>query len=234
MDVAYGGGFFHALGWDDGAEGTAGSPARVLYRLYGGVCHQLAFRSWFLFGEQPAYPRSAAQVPGLTPFGQATGLDENDLLAARQFVGNPQTGYKVAICERDVAIYGSLLLFGLLYALFRRRIRPLPWYLWLLIGWVPIGLDGFSQLLSQIPGSPLPFRESTPLLRTLTGFLFGFTTAWFGYPLVEESMADTRALMAPRMQGKRATAPGMPPAPQAPAPPTGSGPGGTPGAGTGP
>jgi hypothetical protein len=29
-------------------------------------------------------------------------------------------------------------------------------------------------------------------MRTLTGFLFGFTTAWFGYPLVEETMADTR------------------------------------------
>jgi hypothetical protein len=29
-------------------------------------------------------------------------------------------------------------------------------------------------------------------LRVLTGFLFGFTTAWFGYPIVEESMREMR------------------------------------------
>ncbi|RMF48821.1 MAG: hypothetical protein D6755_03190, partial [Anaerolineae bacterium] len=29
-------------------------PARWIYRAYGAACHQLAFRSWFLFGEQPA------------------------------------------------------------------------------------------------------------------------------------------------------------------------------------
>jgi hypothetical protein len=30
----------------------------------------------------------------------------------------------------------------------------------------------------------------------LTGFLFGFTTAWFGFPLVEETMSDSRQIMA--------------------------------------
>ena len=63
---------------------------------------------------------------------------------------------------------------------------------------LPIAMDGLSQLLSQpplngfIPPELLSYRESTPFLRSLTGFLFGFTTAWFGYPLVEETMADTR------------------------------------------
>jgi uncharacterized membrane protein len=68
------------------------------------------------------------------------------------------------------------------------------------VGLGPIGLDGFSQLFSQIPStfiqSFLPYRESTPLLRVLTGFLFGLTTAWFMFPLIEESMADTRLLLA--------------------------------------
>ena len=181
----------------------AETPARVLYRLYGGVCHQLAFRSWFLYGEQPAYPRASAAPPGWASFQEATGLDESDrpqtLLEARRFIGNPQVGYKVALCERDVAIYGAVLLFGLLYGLLRRHIKPLPLALWILIGWVPIGVDGFSQILSQAPLHLLPYRESTPLLRTLTGFLFGFTLAWFGYPRVDESMAETRELMAPRM-----------------------------------
>jgi len=41
----------------------------------------------------------------------------------------------------------------------------------------------------------LPYRESTPFLRLLTGFLFGFGTAWFGLPYVEESMRETLGLM---------------------------------------
>ncbi len=49
--------------------------------------------------------------------------------------------------------------------------------LWILIGLGPIGLDGFSQLFSQMDWSWLatifPYRESTPFLRVLTGALFG-------------------------------------------------------------
>jgi uncharacterized membrane protein len=80
------------------------------------------------------------------------------------------------------------------------RLKSIPWYLWLALAIVPIGLDGFSQLLSQPPLSFLPYRESTPFLRVLTGFMFGFFTAWFGYPMVEESMRDTRKLMEDKRQ----------------------------------
>ncbi|MBN2471596.1 MAG: hypothetical protein JXN59_12810, partial [Anaerolineae bacterium] len=79
-----------------GAEG----PARVVYTLYKPMCHQYAFRSWFLFGEQPAYPREAAGVQGLTAFEVYAGQDPTfagipDLTAwsadlqilSRQFVG---------------------------------------------------------------------------------------------------------------------------------------------------
>ena len=167
-------------------------PATTIYRFYGLVCHQLAFRSWFIFGDQAAYPREAADVAGLVPFGIATGLGEDEELAARAYIGEPGIGYKVALCERDVAIYGGILLFGLLFSLTGRKIKPLPWYLWLLVGMMPIAIDGFSQLLSQPPLNFFPYRESTPLFRSITGFLFGFTTAWFGFPIVEESMIDIR------------------------------------------
>ncbi|HLF88704.1 MAG TPA: glutaredoxin family protein [Anaerolineales bacterium] len=180
----------------------AAMPATLIYRGYGFVCHQLAYRSWFLFGNQPAYPRELAGVDGLVPFGEATGLGEsnsnNEMFAARNFVGNEQLGYKVGFCERDVGIYAGLLLFGIVFALTGRRIPLLNWFLWILIGMGPIGLDGFSQLLSQPPlnnfflFSWLPLRESTPFLRSLTGAIFGFTTGWLGYPLVEETMQDTR------------------------------------------
>jgi uncharacterized membrane protein len=177
----------------------ATAPASVIYTAYSPLCHQLGFRSFFLFGEQTFYPRAAAGVQGVTTFGQATGLNENDLLAARAFKGNEQLGYKIALCERDVAIYGSIILFGLLFGLSRRKIPPLHWALWLVFAIGPIGLDGFSQLFSQLPipfiANLLPFRESTPFLRLLTGFLFGFGTAWFGLPYVEESMRETRDLL---------------------------------------
>lgn len=175
-----------------GAEG----PANLLYRGYSYMCHQLAFRSVFIFGEQYVYPRESAELEGVVTYGEATGNNPEDLIAAREFVGNDQMGYKIALCQRDIAIYGGILLFGLVFALTGRRIPPLPWYLWILIGMVPIALDGGTQLVSQlgIPflNSLVPYRESVPLLRYLTGFLFGVTTAWFGYPLVEASMRDTR------------------------------------------
>ncbi len=188
---------------------NAGYPAlaRPIYSTYGAVCHQMAFRSWFLFGEQPVYPREAAGIDEYVSYEAATGLNGADMLAARGFIGNEQVGYKVAFCQRDVAIYGAILAFGLLYAATGRRIRPLHWMLWIAIGMAPIGLDGFSQLLSQIPNWPFwEYRESTPLLRTLTGAVFGFTTAWFGIPLLEESFQDVRvqvASKAARLKGSK-------------------------------
>ena len=176
------------------------APANVIYTAYSPLCHQLAFRSFFLYGEQIYYPRQAAGVTGVLTYGQATGLPENDLLAARAFRGNATVGYKVALCERDVAIYASMLVFGVLFALTGRRMKPLHWILWVLIGILPIALDGFSQLFSQLGlasiNQLLPYRESTPFLRVFTGALFGFTTAWFGIPYIEESMRETRRQLA--------------------------------------
>ncbi|HJR80520.1 MAG TPA: DUF2085 domain-containing protein [Anaerolineales bacterium] len=177
-------------------------PANVIYTIYKPLCHQFGFRSFFLFGEQPYYPLAEAEVAGVKTFEQVTGFQDLDnpgafsRFQARQFIGNDTVGYKMALCERDIAIYGSIFLFGVLYSVTGRRLRPLHWTLWVLIGMAPIGLDGFSQLFSQMNwdwlASIVPYRESTPFLRTLTGALFGFTTAWFAYPYMEESMAETR------------------------------------------
>jgi uncharacterized membrane protein len=176
------------------------TPARWIYRAYSVVCHELAFRSWFLFGEQAVYPRESAGIEGLIPYSEATGLDENDLWAARDFLGNDAIGYKVALCERDIAIYGGILLFGLVFAVAGRRIKPIHWVWWILFGLIPIGLDGLSQLVSQPPMNLIPYRESTPLFRSLTGFLFGFMTAWFGYPYVEETMCENRKILEEKYQ----------------------------------
>ncbi len=220
---------FMKLGWY--------GPARALYTLYGPFCHQLGFRSFYLFGEQLVYPRELAGVEGIRSFedvvvedayyrelfaayavnrpdlvvaGFFEGYENGDpgemltgdvvaiwsdtlLETARIHVGNDEMGYKVALCERDVAIYGMLFFGGLIYAIpyVRRRLRPMPMWLYLWVGLVPIGLDGFSQLLSNPPLDLWLPRESIPAFRVITGSLFGLANAWLAFPYLEISMTET-------------------------------------------
>jgi uncharacterized membrane protein len=181
-----------------GAQGAG----EVIYRVYKPLCHQFAFRSFFLYGEQPFYPLKEAGLSGYKTFEQATGIAGVDdpysytRFEARNFTGDETLGYKVALCERDIAIYLAILGFGIVFGLMGRRVKSLHWAAWLLLGLGPIGLDGFSQLFSQFNwdwlSAIVPYRESTPFLRVLTGGLFGLFTAWFAYPNIEESMGETR------------------------------------------
>ncbi len=179
------------------------TPAKLIYTVYGRLCHQLSYRSWFILGEQAAYPRVFADVDGLITYEEATGFDAFDLDTAINFLGNEVLGFKTALCQRDIAIYTGILLFGLIFSISGKKIPGLPIAVWFLLGLVPIGLDGVSQLVSQLPWDIIPIRESTPLLRTITGGLFGFTTAWFGYPIVEDSMADTRKLLTVKLRASQ-------------------------------
>ena len=193
-------------------------PARTIYTVYSPMCHQMVQRSFFLFGEQPVYPREIAgtnytpiesYIEGLPEFQGITADNwASFFAAARKYVGNEQMGYKTALCQRDMGIYGAILLGGLLYAILRRRydVKPLPVILFIVLGMGPIALDGFSQLFSYwftpadgsaatgllaTLGNLLPGRESPPILRTLTGVWFGLTLVWLAYPNVEESMKET-------------------------------------------
>jgi len=180
------------------------TPANLIYRVYRNMCHQLAYRSVFIFGEQSFYPRAAANVDGLLTYQQATGFGEgnsyDEIMTARTYTGDERIGYKIALCERCLAIYVGILLFGVLFTFSRNSFPYFPWYLWILFGIVPFGVDGITQLISQPPLSLIPFRESTPTIRILSGALFGFITAWFGYPMVEETMSETRQIMRSKWQ----------------------------------
>lgn len=187
------------------------SAAKVIYTLYAPMCHQFAFRSWFLFGDQLVYPREvagsdlksfeayAAQDPhfeGIDLYAWSVDME----LAARSFKGNPQMGYKTALCERDVAIYGAMLLAGGVFAGMRRWLRPAPLWLYLILGLMPIGLDGFSQMFSYSPFGYWPVRETLPGFRVLTGALFGMMNAWLAFPYLEESMQETISVMEARIE----------------------------------
>jgi len=194
----------------------ATAPARVIYTIYSPLCHQFGFRSFFLYGEQAYYPLEEASIEGVLDFESATGIlhlqdpSNQSRLEARRYVGDERVGYKIALCERDVAIYASILFFGLLFGLTGRRFPQLHWLIWIILGLGPVGLDGFSQLFSQFNwpalATLLPYRESTPFLRVLTGSMFGFFTAWFAYPNIEESMQETRQFFIKKFAQVKAAA----------------------------
>ncbi len=140
------------------------SAADSLYSTYHLTCHQWAFRSFFLFGSQPVAVYSQQQLAdlGVDPFAS---------------IGDAGLGWKMAFCERDLAIYLGMLLVGLLYA--RRRDLPPVGYLLYGILILPMALDGFTQLFG--------WRESTWELRILTGLLFGLASAWLILPRLDAS-----------------------------------------------
>jgi len=175
-------------------------PAKLVYKAYAPLCHQMAYRSWFLFGEQPAYPRELANTAYPLTYEEVSGNDPKDLHAARNFIGDAYLGYKVALCERDVAIYGGILLAGLIFGLTRKWVRPLPIPIWILLGVFPMALDGGIQLLTYLP-IQMQAYESTPIMRTLTGLIFGIMNVWLAYPYVEESMEETRITLAAKLAG---------------------------------
>lgn len=92
-------------------------------------------------------------------------------------------GHKMCLCQRCMAIYGTIFGLGILFGLVRGRIQPLKWR-WMLLLWVPMALDGFTQLFG--------WRESTWELRVITGALFALSCVWFGFPYLEQAFKDMR------------------------------------------
>jgi uncharacterized membrane protein len=169
----------------------ATGPAALIYLIYRPLCHQLPQRSFFLFGPQPIY--TLAELANWLNIG--TGVD----LALRAFTGNEAIGYKVALCQRDTAIYGTILLSGLAFGLLRRRwkVAPLPWWAYLIFGVMPMLLDGGYQFISYVvpplwPSGPITPHETTPAMRAITGALFGLATVWLAYPYIQETMEDVQ------------------------------------------
>jgi uncharacterized membrane protein len=145
------------------------TPAKAIYFVYRPACHQRPERSYFLGGSQVLYSPDELEAAGVDPISRD--------------IGNEQVGYKVAFCERDVAIYGSIVVAGMLFGLVRRRLRPLPILVYGLFC-LPMFADGGLQLIGAY--------ESNWALRSITGGLFGFGSVWFAYPYMEEAFADMR------------------------------------------
>ncbi len=92
-------------------------------------------------------------------------------------------GHQMAYCQRNTAIYTSILVGGIAFALVRCKLRRLGFRPYLLLI-APMALDGFTQLFG--------LRESIWQLRVLTGTLFGLATVWLVYPVLEQGFAAMR------------------------------------------
>lgn len=188
---------FMQLGWTGGGK--------AIYTLYSTQCHQLPQRSFFLFGDKSMY--------SLTEVQNAWNNTLNPLIL-RQFVGNPEMGWKVAWSDRMVSMYSSILVFGLLWWPFRQRIKPLPWWGFILLT-MPMAIDGITHLIGDFAGLGQGFRDSNAWLaaltknalptnfyagdalgsinswmRLVTGVLFGLAIVWFGFPYINDWLED--------------------------------------------
>jgi len=93
-------------------------------------------------------------------------------------------GYPLALEQRMLAIFGGLLLGGLLYAPLRDRLRPLGWRPLVLLN-APLLVD----VLSQTAG----LRDSTGPWRVATGLLGALAAAWWAYPRLQRTFAAPAA-----------------------------------------
>jgi uncharacterized membrane protein len=186
---------FMKLGWT--------GPAKAIYLVYSALCHQLPERSFFLFGHQFTY--SLVEI-------QFAWHNTIEPFVLRQFIGNPEMGWKVAWSDRMVSMFLSPLVFGLMWWPLRKRIPRLPWW-GLLLFLLSMALDGTSHMLSDLAGIGQGFRDTNAwlavltnhafspafyagdawgsfnsLMRLATGLLFGIGVVWFGYPYLDETM----------------------------------------------
>lgn len=188
------------------ASGATG-PADAVYFFYSFLCHQLPERSFFFFGQKPMY--SFAEIKAVWPLDGFAGL--------RQFVGNPEMGYKVAWSDRMISTYGGIWIGGLVYLLGGKRLPRLSPILWLVLGVLPIGIDGLTHMANDILAgtSGVGFRDTNTWLqfftgnllpqtfyagdalgsfnswaRWVTGLLFGVTTVLSFFPFIRSAMLD--------------------------------------------
>ncbi len=198
---------FMKLGWQ-----VAGS---LVYLAYSPLCHQMAQRSFFLFGPQGFQMYNIDQLP-VNASGPLAPL------VLKEFAGNAQIGWKVAWSDRMVSMYGSPLIAAVAYAITRQftRVKPLP--LWVLVVFaLPMALDGGTHFLSDFAGIGQGFRDNNAWLavlsnhmlpqwfvsgdalgsfnswmRLISGLTFGFGLGWFALPYMDEAGQELAAIKA--------------------------------------
>lgn len=193
-------------------------PAKVIYWVYSFVCHQLPERSYFLFGSKISYSLSEIQ---------SAWQNTTDAVILRQFIGNPQMGWKMAWSDRMFSMFTSIWVFGIIWAILKKKTGKLQWWRALLLI-LPMAIDGTTHLISDFAGIGQGFRDTNTWLAILTnhslpvafytgdawgsfnawirlisGVLFGLGSVWFGFPLLQEWISNSVKVIDDKYEYRR-------------------------------
>jgi uncharacterized membrane protein len=143
------------------------AASNAIYDGYSFLCHQMAQRSFFFFGQKIMY--YANELPL-----QLTGSTGTDTLLLREFRGNEIAGWKVAWSDRMVYLYGGVWLASAAHLVLShfRRIKSIHWWVFgLLI--LPMMVDGGTHMLSDTTSGLFDgFRYRNEWLASLTAHAF--------------------------------------------------------------
>ena len=192
---------FMQIGWT--------GVGKAIYFIYSFFCHQLPERSFFLFGERTMYSLNEIQ---------AAWQDTINPFILRKFIGNETMGWKIAWSDRMIWFYTSVWLFAVLWSPFRRKIKPLAWWGFVLL-LLPLAIDGSTHAISDLAGIGQGFRDTNQWLvaftnntfpatfyagdalgsfnswiRLITGLLAGLGITWLAFPYIYQSQALNQEL----------------------------------------
>jgi len=187
---------FMQMGWT--------GVGKAIYFIYSFFCHQLPERSFFLFGEKNMYSLNEIQ---------AAWHDTINPMILRKFIGNESMGWKIAWSDRMISFYTSVWLFAVLWFPFRRKVKPLSWWGFILL-LLPLIMDGSTHAISDLAGIGQGFRDTNEwlavwtnnalptifyagdalgsfnsLMRFITGLLAGLGIVWLAFPYIFQTQA---------------------------------------------
>lgn len=135
-------------------------------------------------------------------------------------------GWKVAWSDRMVSMFTSLWIFGMAWGLFRKKLKPLPWW-GLVLFLLPMAIDGTTHMISDFAGIGSGFRDTNTWLAALTqqqfptsfyagdawgsfnawmrvasGIFFGIGIVWFGFPYLNVAFTNSAEVVEYKYQYK--------------------------------
>lgn len=160
--------FFLPAFWAAQGDLALAEPIHIAFSF---TCHQLDHRSLCY------YPNGDYIIASCDPQDEADFAHRDIVIESPTF----GTGYKLAVCSRDVGIYFAMLIGGIIWGILNRtKLSAEKWMtpLWLILAIIPIALDGGTQFLG--------FRESTNELRVITGAIVGIVVPFYLIPLMNQ------------------------------------------------
>lgn len=132
---------------------------KEMYIMFSPFCHQITQRSLCIYdlGIYDCYPQNII-------YSQLTKeiVVENSL----------GTGYKLPVCSRDVSFFLSMLIGGIIIYFYKGDKYNIILPIWVFILFIsPLAIDGITQLIG--------LRQSTNLLRIITGFMAGIILPFY-------------------------------------------------------